>query len=198
MLYHQLSEYYPPSAYSSPFELLPKLHENSSSGLYYIRAKSVDIIRHISENFFSEFTKRLQCPRCPCSLDPLVIYIGKANGRDGLYQRLMQELYHVGAGTFFRGLGAVMGKNPQRATTPASVKNYRFMDPEKKQIIEFIEDNLEIVVVSLPSDEIISAELREICRYGPIFNSDHNPCPSHLLKENRERCRRYAGEFILQ
>lgn len=171
-------------------ELLSAQHNNPALGIYYIRAISDRAIGSISQGFYDEYAGRAQGP------DPLVVYIGKATGVQGLYQRLQQELYQRGHGTFFRSLGGVMGKNPMRATNPAGIKNYRFPSPAKDEIIQFIEHWLEVAVVELPEAEIKGAEQCAIAAHQPIFNVLHNPAPSSGVQANRDRCRRYAGEHL--
>jgi len=180
--------------YYSRIELLQRLHGTTCSGLYYIRVKSVDVIQSMSEDLYREYLLLKNC--VGTTPDPLVIYIGKANGQGGLYGRLMHELSHTGPGTFFRGLGAVMGKNPMRATTPRGIHNYRFAEPEKNEIIGLIDVGLEIAVECLSTNEVEAAETNEITTYKPLFNYTHNPCYSIFIRESRERCRRYAAGLM--
>lgn len=177
--------------YHSPAELMQRLQGNHESGLYYIRAKSEDVICNLSMELYAEYMNREP------SQDPLVIYIGKADGCGGLHQRLKQELYHKGAGTFFRGIGAVMGKNPKRARTLSGIKNYRFGLAEVGEIVYFIEHNIKISVVLMPSENIKDFEKQEISKYKPIFNTTYNPCPSQCLRQARIRCRAHAAEFLI-
>lgn len=55
------------------------------------------------------------------------LVIGQAKGADGLYQRLQEELLHIRT-------GGVMEK-PQLATNLFGVRNYRFTNLEKEEII---------------------------------------------------------------
>ena len=180
--------------YLTPSQLLHDLQGNHNPGLYYIRARSEDVIRNLSEQLFSEFVDLLSI-YCD-SPDSLVIYIGKASGANGMHQRLQQDLLHLNPASFFRGVGAVMGKNPRRATTPAGVKNYRFNADDTNEIIHFMEKYFEVAVEEHPADNLLTVERKKIKKYQPIFNSDHNPHPSVVVRENRFRCRAYAGEFL--
>lgn len=169
--------------YQTPTELLHNLRDNHNSGLYYIRAKSEHVIRGLSISLYTEYLNRDDSP------DPLVIYIGKATD---LHSRLQQELYHTGPGTFFRSLGAAMGKKPLLANTEAGVRNYRFGEPEKSEIISFIENNLEIAVEFTNVDD----EIIKITTYKPIFNMRHNPQPVSFIQNARNRCKKIAAGQI--
>lgn len=164
----------------TPAELFYNLQGNQNPGLYYIRAKSEDVIRGLSITLYSVYLNRYASP------DPLVIYIGKATN---LRKRLQQELYHTGPGTFFRSLGAVMGKKPLLANTETGVKNYIFGEPEKSEIISFIENNLEIAIDFTDIDN----EMIEIIKYKPMFNIQHNPQPVAYIQNARNRCKNIAA-----
>lgn len=176
--------------YSPPMESLKRLQGIQDPGLYYIRAKSEDVIRNLSMELYEEFINREP------SDDPLLIYIGKADGQEGLRQRLRQELCHKGEGTFFRGIGAIMDKNPERAKSRAGVKNYRFGEEDVKEIICFIEQNFEVSVLVKYDNNIDCFEKREIQKNIPLLNTKHNPFPSKVLRQARSRCRAYAAEFL--
>lgn len=180
-----------------PDQMLRKLQGKHNPGLYYIRAKTENVIRSLSDQLYNEYIERLSI--YIDSPDPLVIYIGKANGARGIHQRLQQDLLHTGPSTFFRGVGAVMGKNPIRATTQSGVRNFRFNVDDTNEIIDFMQDNFEIMVEEQSQNhpaEILSTEKDKIMKYKPIFNKTHNTHPSAVIMNNRSRCRTYAAEFM--
>lgn len=175
--------------FKSPKAIMQQLHDNNSIGLYFIRAKSEEAIQKISSELYSEWVAR-EKP----SLDPL--YIGKATGNGGLRSRLNQELYHRGAGTFFRSLGAIMGKLPIiRGTSP----NYRFDDPAKTEIINFIESDLEVAVIYMDDVNLILAEESRLVKANkPIFNIQGNTNPAQAIILARKLCSDYAAGNLLR
>ena len=175
--------------FCSAQEMMQRLNNDNFNGLYFIRARSEEAIQKMSNELYSEWLTR-EKP----SLDPLLVYIGKANGNDGLKQRLEQELYHKGAGTFFRSLGAVMGKRTIIAHTPAGIRNYRFENPAKEEIIDFIVSDLEVAVIHMDDvGSILTMESTLIETNKPIFNIKGNPNPSQVIFQAREQCRMFAA-----
>jgi hypothetical protein len=183
--------------YHSPEEILDSLEGTPSCGLYYIRAKSDSAISGISADLYEDFKRHDRLSAEELSPDRLVIYTGQAKNLGGLRQRLLQELHQQGGpGTFFRSLGAVMGKNPMCAATEAGRRNYRFAQQEKQEIISFINANLEVAIVEHAAVGLNDTEEREIEKYKPLFNTLYNPLPSPVIARERERCRRYAARNI--
>lgn len=121
-----------------------------------------------------------------------IIYIGKAENATLRKRFLGQELRAKGHGTFFRSIGAVLEYVPE----PSSLKNrknknnYKFSLQNEKQIIQWINQNLEVNWVSYDQD--FSIEEVFILKYMPLLNYTHNPLKLSELIEDKARCRAIA------
>jgi hypothetical protein len=118
-----------------------------------------------------------------------LLYIGIASG--SLYKRLfLQELQHRNAATFFRSIGAVLGYRPEPGslTGKRNQNNYKFNKEHTKAIVEWINDNLEIVFHYGPTNDSVN-EKNLIEKYKPLLNWSHNPEPFMPLKVLKDKCR---------
>jgi hypothetical protein len=122
-----------------------------------------------------------------------IIYVGIANGKGKLYERLRQEFRQKSRGTFFRSIGATIGAIPREGQ--ASPRNYMFYGEEKEKIINFINENLLVAyeIIHKPNNDIEIKEQKLIKKLCPIFNITHNPNKSVILKLARAKCREIAG-----
>lgn len=120
-----------------------------------------------------------------------IIYIGKAEDQY-LYNRICQEIRGVGHGTFFRSIGAVLGFLPPQESLIGKINqnNYKFSKEDKKEIIAWINSNLEISWISYDGDFTIEKEL--INKYCPLLNDRHNPQSLKELKQDKNKCRLIA------
>jgi hypothetical protein len=150
-------------------------------GLYCIRVISSNAM---PEPFNSYLTERKHN----------IIYIGIAT--TSLNKRFLgQELRARGHGTFFRGIGAVLGFRP----IPGSLKNYSnknnytFSTKDETSIIQWINKNLMVNWVSFDSD-FEQTETQLIEHYLPLLNSDKNPAKLDELAALRKECREIANK----
>ncbi len=122
-----------------------------------------------------------------------IIYIGKAQGQS-LGKRLSQELQHTSPGSFFRSIGAVLEFRPIKGSlrNVANKKNYKFSDSDTKEIIEWLESNVEVCAVPYSGD--FSIEKQIIMKYEPLLNHTGNPRKCRELIEDRKFCRTIAQE----
>jgi hypothetical protein len=126
-------------------------------------------------------------------LDHTIIYLGKASG-SFLSKRLVKnDLRHKGHATFFRSLGAVLGYYPQKGSlaNKANQDNYRFSHPEKKLIVEWINEHLAVRCLALSPAEI-AFERQLIADLTPVLNIDGNPDTLQEIKDLREKCKAIA------
>lgn len=98
-----------------------------------------------------------------------LIYIGKAEGKQGIRQRLFrQDLNAKGHATFFRSLGLVLGYKD--CVKPLKHEyNFQFEDFAKEEIINWIKHNLWI------GWKLFKNEKKSmIQKHRPILNIEHN------------------------
>ena len=121
-----------------------------------------------------------------------IIYIGLAS--TSLRQRFWrQELNHLGAATFFRGIGAILGYLPPKGSLSGKIsKNYRFSDEDTAAIRKWIRQSLLVNWIPMDEAKIAKVEKSLIEKYQPLINTKHNPNPSKELADARKRCRDYA------
>lgn len=119
--------------------------------------------------------------------DHKIVYLGKAEGQT-LMERLGQELYAKGHGTFFRSIGAVLGYLPESGSLygKSNQNNYKFRKEDEKKIINWIENNLEITVFKIQNFEI---EKHLICKLKPLLNDSNNPLALLELRMVKDKCR---------
>ena len=118
-----------------------------------------------------------------------LLYIGIASG--SLYKRLyLQELQHRNAATFFRSIGAVLGYRPEPGSLAGkrNQNNYKFNREHTKEIVEWINENLEIAFHYCTTIDSAN-EKTLIEKYKPLLNWAHNPEPFMPLKQLKDECR---------
>lgn len=144
-------------------------------GMYCIRISDVNKL----PNPFSQHLK---------SRNHNIIYIGIAS--ESLQRRfLKQELRANGHGTFFRGIGAILGYRPEIGSlrSKANKRNYKFKPEDEKKIIKWINANL--IVNWVASDEGLEGiETSMIQKHLPLLNIAKNPMALKELKELRAEC----------
>ena len=116
-----------------------------------------------------------------------LIYIGKAKS---LKKRLKQELNGSGHGTFFRSIGAILNKSPDKIKNNSP--NYKFSGKEKERIIKWIEDNISCKCNPVSNNKLIDEEKFRIKKEKPIFNIKNNPSKWEYLIEKRNECLKKA------
>jgi hypothetical protein len=122
-----------------------------------------------------------------------VIYLGRASGAF-LSKRLVEnDLRHKGNATFFRSLGAVLGYSPPKGSLfgKANQENYRFKNPDKQEIVDWINEHLEIRCIPLKLEDI-ALERRIINDLRPVLNIDGNPDVPRELIDLRDECKTIA------
>ena len=122
-----------------------------------------------------------------------VIYIGKAFPANLTTRLVKNDLRHKGNATFFRSLGAVLGYFPPQGSLVGkeNSRNYRFRDPEKQQIVDWINEHLGVRCKELEPEEI-ALEQALIEDLRPVFNIVWNPDVLQELKALRAKCRLIA------
>lgn len=143
-------------------------------GLYSLRLKEKCVLPKTFQQFLPEREHQ-------------IIYVGKAEGQT-LKDRLNQELYAKGHGTFFRSIGAVLGYLPEAGSLygKSNQNNYKFIKEDQKKIILWIENNLEIAVFKTSNFE---EEKHLICKLKPLLNDSHNPLALTELRMVKDKCR---------
>lgn len=189
--------------FKKPSELIDELGINNCSGIYVVRLKDGNAFRNINIELDKEYAERpvmvLSDVNKKYFVDESIIYIGKGNGQDGLLKRFKQEFLHIGNGTLFRTIGAVLHLNPYVGQN--NPKNYRFQNAEKQTIIDFIERNFEVSYENeddlykfFGENSIENIEKKMININIPVFNKTHNPSFSVIVMQERERCRKIASQ----
>jgi len=123
-----------------------------------------------------------------------ILYIGIATTT--LKKRFLgQELRAKGHGTFFRGIGAVLGYRPCKGSLKnyKNKNNYRFSANDEKSIIKWINSNLLINWVVFNGNYGVTENLL-IKQYSPLLNSDKNPLKLPELAALRRECRNIARD----
>jgi hypothetical protein len=121
-----------------------------------------------------------------------ILYIGIAT--TSLRQRIGQEFWAEGHGTFFRGMGAVLGYRPPAGSliNKKNKKNYTFSAADEASIIKWINKNLLVNWVIFDGD-FESTETELITKYKPLMNSSKNPEKLPELAALRKICREIAN-----
>jgi len=147
-------------------------------GLYCIR---IDKTENLPETFATHLENRKHN----------ILYIGIAT--TFLQQRIGQELWAKGHGTFFRGLGAVLGYRPPAGSliNKKNKKNYTFSATDEAEIIQWINKNLLVNWVTFDGD-LERIETMLISNYLPLLNTDKNPSKLPELAVLRNECREIA------
>ena len=122
-----------------------------------------------------------------------IIYIGKAEGQT-LRKRLAQELELKKPGTFFRSIGCVLGYFPEKGFLKGKSNqyNFKFSKTDKKEIIDWLRNNVELSIVKFEGNFSIEREL--IRKYCPLLNDTHNPMKLQELIDDKNKCRKIARE----
>jgi hypothetical protein len=102
--------------FNKPSEKINELRINNCTGIYVVRSMHRNIFKDVNNEMHKEYQERT-IPTPPEEMlkylvDENVIYIGKGIGNGGLLKRFKQEFLHIGNGTFFRTVGAVLLFNP--------------------------------------------------------------------------------------
>ena len=148
-------------------------------GLYCLR---IDTATNLPKPFSTYLSER----------DHNILYIGIAS--TSLRQRLRQELFAEGHGTFFRSLGAVLGYRPPVGSlaNKKNKSNYTFSPADEKSIIQWINAHL-LVNWGKFEGNLDSMETSLIKEYLPLLNTSKNPVNLKELAELREHCRNIAN-----
>lgn len=117
-----------------------------------------------------------------------IIYIGKAES--SLRKRLWdQELNHNGHATFFRSIGAMLGKRPIKGSLYGrDSRNYEFDYMDTEYIKKWMRQSLLVNFISLPVDKIKDVEDRLIKKFCPLVNIKGNPQKSKAIEAVRKEC----------
>ena len=125
-----------------------------------------------------------------------MVYLGKAAAtRRPLYYRLVeQDLGGKGNSTFFRSMGAVLGKQPLRESLRGknNQNNYKFDLSKTECITKWMKAHLSVRWVPLRRELILEYERRAIDYFRPVLNIKHNPEKLAELEILREKCRSIA------
>jgi hypothetical protein len=124
-----------------------------------------------------------------------IIYIGIAT--QSLKTRFLgQELRAKGHGTFFRGIGAVLGYRPPKGSllNKKNKNNYKFSAADEKKIIEWINAHLLISWVEFSGD-LKSTETVLVEKHLPLLNTSKNPESLDELAALRRQCREIANSL---
>lgn len=151
-----------------------------SSGIYCIQIKDKN---RLPERFNEILSER----------NHNILYFGIAKN---LKERLEQELFAKGHGTFFRSLGALLGYRPEKGSLVGKKNqknyNYRFPKRDEQKIIKWIINNLAVNWVELEEDALRSMEKCLIKKHLPLLNLSNNPAKIQIIEESREECIRIA------
>lgn len=126
-----------------------------------------------------------------------LLYIGKAEGGDGIRQRLFrQDLRNIGHATFFRSLGVVLGH--MKKVKPLKRGN-NFSFENSQEIVDWIKIHLWVSWQLIPDGESIEEnEKILIKKHGPVLNIQNNLDKESYhyrhLKNLRGECRKLARE----
>ena len=117
-----------------------------------------------------------------------IIYIGKSES--SLRERLWdQELNHKKAATFFRSIGAMLGKRPPKGSLYGGTsKNFEFDYMDTEEIKKWMRQSLLVNFVPVPKNSIKSIESKLIEKYCPLVNIQGNPQKSKSLMDVRKEC----------
>ena len=117
-----------------------------------------------------------------------IIYIGKAES--SLKTRLWeQELNHKGHATFFRSIGAMLGKRPPKGSLYGKdSRNYEFDYMDTEFIKKWMSQSLLVNFIILPIEKIKDIEDKLIKKYCPLINIKGNPQKSKVLEAVRKEC----------
>lgn len=117
-----------------------------------------------------------------------IIYIGQAS--KSLNERFWkQELNHIGAATFFRSMGAILGYLPPKGSLEGKrTRNYKFSPEDTGSIRKWIRQSLLVNWIPFGTETMDDVEKKLISKYRPLVNIQHNPSASEALIAARNRC----------
>lgn len=122
-----------------------------------------------------------------------IIYIGQAS--TSLRQRFWkQELNHIGAATFFRSIGAMLGYMPPKGSLVGkkNQNNFKFSPEDTESIRVWMRNSLIVNCIPFSTETMDAVEKKLIDTYRPLVNKKHNPDYSRELEAAKEKCREYA------
>lgn len=143
-------------------------------GIYAIRIKDLNFLPQEIVEFQQNYAQTNN-----------IIYIGMANPATLAKRLIGQDLNNKGAAIFFRKLGSILDK----IAVQGSGKNYRFNEADKRFIIQWIKQNLEVKYYKYPSVNFSKNETTNeyekplIRTFTPAFNDNHNPYKCHYIKQ---------------
>lgn len=122
-----------------------------------------------------------------------IIYIGQAS--TSLRQRFWkQELNHIGAATFFRSIGAMLGYLPPKGSLVGkkNQNNFKFSPEDTEAIRQWMRNSLTANFIAFSTETMDDVEKILIDKYRPLVNYTHNPDYSRELEAAKDKCREYA------
>ena len=122
-----------------------------------------------------------------------IIYIGQAS--TSLRQRFWkQELNHIGAATFFRSIGAMLGYLPPKGSLVGkkNQNNFKFSPEDTEAIRQWMRNSLTANFIAFSTETMDDVEKKLIDTYRPLVNYTHNPDYSRELEAVKDKCREYA------
>lgn len=130
-----------------------------------------------------------------------LLYIGKAEGKKGIRQRLIdQDLRDKSNASFFRSISVVLKHRDNVKPLKSSSRNFKFEN--SVEIVDWIKHHL-WVGWRLQDEKSIKADEKVLIKkHGPILNLQHSPdtdsCYYRELKNLRSKCcalahKRYGG-----
>lgn len=122
-----------------------------------------------------------------------VIYIGQAS--TSLRKRFWkQELNHIGAATFFRSIGAMLGYLPPKGSlvVKKNQTNFKFSPEDTEAIRQWMRESLTVNFIAFSTETMDDVEKKLIDKYRPLVNYTHNPDYSRELEAVKDKCREYA------
>ncbi len=155
------------------------LKVSSNPGFYCIRIENTNALT----SPFCDYLKERQHN---------ILYLGIAS--KSLHKRFLgQELRAKGHGTFFRGIGALLGFRPAIGSlvNKKNKNNYKFSEPDKQLIINWINDHLLVNWIEYNGDHD-TIETQLILTHLPLLNTDKNPSKLKELAYLRKECRDIA------
>ena len=157
--------------------------ENSNlnfPGIYAIKVKDISI-------FPKELREEIE------NQDSKIIYVRKASR--SLKKRLEEECRGKRHGTFFRGIGALIGLKPPKGSLigKSNSNNYKFSQSDSIKIVNWMNENLLFDYLKAEKN-IDYVEQDLIKHFQPILNTTHNQKKSKYLAMLRKECRDFALE----
>jgi hypothetical protein len=130
-----------------------------------------------------------------------LLYMGKAEGKKGIRQRLLdQDLRGKSNASFFRSIGVVLDHMDKVKRLKSPSRNFKFENSE--EIVDWIKHHLWVGWQIIQDGTLIKEnEKRMIIERRPILNISYNPendsCHYRRLKELRGKCCALAHKRFL-